>query len=59
MGMQTVYELRQVLEENPLKDEAPISQGQRNRRVIYRGDNKMLAQPKGPVRWSDVLTPLP
>ena len=47
------YELRQVLEENPL------SQEQGKGRVIYRGDDKMLAQPKGPVRWSDILTPSP
>ena len=53
------YELRQVLEENPLKDEASISQEQGNGRVIYRGKDKMLAQSKGPVRWSDILTASP
>jgi len=53
------YELRQVLEKNPLKDEAPISQEHENRRVIYLGEDKMLAQPNGPVRWSDILTPSP
>ncbi|PXF54184.1 MAG: hypothetical protein C4B58_16100, partial [Deltaproteobacteria bacterium] len=50
------YELRRVLEENPLKDEAPISQEQGNRRVIYRGEDKMLAQLNRPIRWSDILT---
>jgi len=53
------YELRQVLEENSLKDKAPNSQEQGNRRVIYRGDDKMLAQPKGLIRWSDILTSPP
>jgi len=51
------YELRQVLEENPLKDEAPVNQEQGNRRVIYRGEDKMLAQLDRPIRWSDILTP--
>gem|GEM_PF-4182241 len=51
------YELRQVFEENPLKDEAPISQEQGNRRIIYRGKDKILAQLNRPIRWSDILTP--
>ena len=50
------YELRQVLEENPLKDEARVSKEQGNRRVIYRGEDKMLAQLNRPIRWSDILT---
>lgn len=52
------YELRQVLEENSLKDKTPISQEQGNGRVIYRGKDKMLAQLNSPIRWSDILTSL-
>ena len=47
------YELREVLEENP------PGQEQGKGRVIYRGDDKMLVQTKGPVRWSDILTSSP
>ena len=53
------YELRQMLEENPLKDEAPINQEQGNGRVFYRGEDKMLAQLNCPIRWSDILTASP
>lgn len=52
------YELREVVEENPLRDEAPISQEQENRRAIYQGDGKMLRQPDSLIRWSDILTSL-
>jgi CRISPR-associated endoribonuclease Cas6 len=43
------YELREVFEENPLKDEDT------SKTLIYKGDDKMLRQPDNPVRWSDIV----
>jgi CRISPR-associated endoribonuclease Cas6 len=53
------YELREVAEDNPSNNDDPPRGEELTGRVIYRGDNKVLSQPNGPVRWSDLMTTAP
>ena len=46
------FQLVEVAEESPLHNGKPKKQ------VIYRGNDKMLAETDGPVKWQDIMEPL-